>query len=164
VDALKWQENSMNSKLSWSVGTGLLTLSAVMAPAQSAENSAADQKHQPLMIHRLYTGPDGQTHADEIEAKFVGGANAVYKLIANSGAELHRAPPCRVADWHTAPRRQYVITLSGHAELEVAGGKKIEIGPGDIDFVEDTTGKGHITRTVGSEDRVTIQIPVSDGK
>jgi hypothetical protein len=25
-----------------------------------------------------------------------------------------------------------------------------------------TTGKGHITRTVGTEDRVTIQVPISD--
>jgi hypothetical protein len=55
-----------------------------------------------------------------------------------------------------------VITLSGHAELEVAGGKKISLGPGSIDLVEDTTGKGHITRTLGTEDRVTIQIPISD--
>jgi hypothetical protein len=31
------------------------------------------------------------------------------------------------------------ITLSGHAELEVAGGKKIELGPGSNDLVEDTT-------------------------
>jgi hypothetical protein len=111
----------------------------------------------------LYTGPDGLTHAEEIEAKFApAGGNDVYKLMANSGAELRRAPPGRVADWHTAPRRQYVITLSGHAELEVADGKKISLGPGSIDLVEDTTGKGHITRTLGTEDRVTIQIPISE--
>src|SRR5256886_9663951 len=48
------------------------------------------------------------------------------------------------SDWHTAPRRQYVITLSGQGELEVAGGKKIPVGPGHIELVEDTTGKGHI--------------------
>ena len=113
------------------------------------------------MIIRLYTGPDGLTHSEEIEAKFApGGGNDVYKLMANSGAELHRAPPGRVADWHTAPRRQYVITLSGHAELEVAGGKKISIGPGNIDLVEDTTGKGHITRNV--EDRIVVTIPLDD--
>ena len=126
-------------------------------------NTAAAQKHKPVVITRIYTGPDEQSHAEEIEAKFApGGGNDVYKLMANSGAELHRAPPGRVADWHTAPRRQYVITLSGQAELEVAGGKKISLGPGSIDLVEDTTGKGHITRTVGTEDRVTIQIPISD--
>jgi hypothetical protein len=53
-------------------------------------------------------------------------------------------------------------TLSGHGELEVAGGKKIQVGPGSINLVEDVTGKGHIARTVGNEDRVTIQIPVTD--
>ena len=134
----------MKSKSAWFIATALLGTSVVMQPAQSAEDAA--QKHKPLMITRLFTGPDGQTHAEEIEAKFApGGGNDVYKLMANSGAEIHRAPPGRVADWHTAPRRQYVITLSGHAELEVAGGKKISLGPGSIDLVEDTTGKGHIT-------------------
>jgi hypothetical protein len=149
----------MKSKCAFVIGTGLLSLAVLVPPAQSAEEA----KHKPLMIHRLFTGPDGQTHAELVEAKFTGGGgNDVYKLLANSGAELHRAPPGRVADWHTAPRRQYVITLSGHAELEVAGGEKISLGPGDIDLVEDTTGKGHITKTVGNEDRVTIQIPISD--
>jgi quercetin dioxygenase-like cupin family protein len=155
--------NLMKSKCAWLVGTGLLSLSFVMLPTLCRHNAAAAQEHKPLMMTHLYTGPDGQTHAEEIEAKFtsVSGAD-VYKLLANAGAELRRAPPGRVADWHTAPRRQYVITLSGHAELELVGGKKIQLGPGSIDFVEDTTGKGHITRVVGNEDRVTIQIPVSD--
>jgi hypothetical protein len=156
-------DSLMNAKCAWFIGAGLLSLSVLMPAAQSAEEAA--QKHKPIMIIRLFTGPDGQTHSEEIEAKFApGGGNDVYKLMANAGAELHRAPPGRVADWHNAPRRQYVVTLSGYGELEVAGGKKILVGPGNIDLVEDTTGKGHITRTVGTEDRVTIQIPINEGK
>jgi hypothetical protein len=152
----------VKSKRAWLIGTGLLSLSVLMQPAQSAEDAAAAQTHKPVVITRIYTGPDGQTHAEEIEAKFApGGGNDVHKLMANSGAELHRAPPGRVSDWHTAPRRQYVITLSGHGELELSGGKKISVGPGNIELVEDTTGKGHITRVVGTEDRVTIQVPLS---
>ena len=81
--------------------------------------------------------------------------------VANAGAELRRAAPGRVADWHTAPRRQYVITLSGHAELVLSGGQTIQVGPGSIELAEDLTGKGHITRTIGTEDRVVILIPVS---
>ena len=151
----------MTAKFAWFVGTGLLGVCVVMPTAQSAEDAAA--KRKPLMINRLYTGPDGLTYAEEIEAKFApGGGIDSYKLLANAGAELRRAPPGRVADWHTAPRRQYVITLSGHGELEVAGGKKIQVGPGSINLVEDVTGKGHITRTVGNEDRVTIQVPLTD--
>jgi hypothetical protein len=142
---------------------GLLGLSVHVPPAVSADDAAAAQKHNPLMINRLYTGPDGQTHVEEIEAKFASGSGVeAYKLLTNAGAELRRAPPGRVADWHTAPRRQYVITLSGHGELEISGGKKVLVGPGSIELVEDVTGKGHITRTVGNEDRVTIQIPLTD--
>jgi hypothetical protein len=69
-----------------------------------------------------------------------------------------------VSDWHTAPRRQYVITLSGRGEIELAGGKKIALEPGHIELAEDLTGKGHITRVVGTEDRVTIALPVSAGR
>jgi hypothetical protein len=62
----------------------------------SAEDAAAAQKHKPLMINRLYTGPDGQTHVEEIEAKFVSGGEVDgCKLLANAGAELRRAPPQR---------------------------------------------------------------------
>jgi quercetin dioxygenase-like cupin family protein len=66
-----------------------------------------------------------------------------------TGAELHRAAPDSVVVWHTAPRPQYVITLSGQGELEVSGGKKIRVEPGYMDLVEDTTGKGLITRVNG---------------
>jgi uncharacterized cupin superfamily protein len=153
----------MKSKCAWIIGPALLSFFVVLPPAQGAEDAAAAQKHKPVMITRIYTGPDGQSHAEEIEAKFAPGSGTdVYKLLANAGAELRRAPPGRASDWHPAPRRQYVITLSGQGELELSGGNKVSVGPGHIELVEDTTGKGHITRTVGSEDRVTLQVPISD--
>ena len=152
----------MNSKRALLIGTGLLSVSVLMQPAQNAKGAAAAQNHKRVMITRLYTGPDGQTHAEEIEALSPDGGSNAYKLMANSGAVLNRAPPGRVADWHTAPRRQYVITLSGHGQVELIDGTKIDLGPGSIDLAEDLTGKGHITRVIGNEDRVTISIPVSD--
>ena len=151
----------MRSKGTWLIAAGLLGLFVLISAAQTGHDVA--QKRKAVFITRLYTGPDGLTHAEEVEAKFTaGGANEVYKMMTTPGAELHRAPGGRVSDWHTAPRRQYVITLSGRGELEVAGGKKIPVEPGHIELVEDTTGKGHITRVVGTEDRVTLQLPLSD--
>ena len=121
------------------------------------------QTHKPVLITRLYTGPDNQTHAEEVELKFTRGSPAeVAKMMQVTGAELHRTAGGSVDDWHRAPRRQYVITLSGRGEIEVAGGKRISVGAGNIDLVEDTTGKGHITRVIGTEDRVTLQLPLSD--
>ena len=119
------------------------------------------QTHKPLFMTRLYTGPDNQTHAEEVEINFTT-PGEVSKMVQVTGAELHRAPAGRVSDWHRGPRRQYVITLSGRGELEVAGGKKIPIEPGHIELIEDTTGKGHITRVVGTEDRVTLYLPLAD--
>src|SRR5580692_3871318 len=93
------------------------------------------QTHKPLMITHLYTGPDNQTHAEEVELKFTPGNPAeVSKMMPITSAELHRTAGGRVDDWHRAPRRQYVITLSGHGEVEVAG----------------------------AEDRVTLQLPLAD--
>ena len=117
-------------------------------------------RSKPVMITRFFTGPDGLTHAEEIRATFPQGGG-VYNLLANSGAQIRRTPPGRVNDYHTASRRQYVITLSGHGELVLSGGQTIQVGPGSIELAEDLTGKGHITRTVGTEDRVAIVIPVA---
>ena len=151
----------MRSKAMWIIAAGVLALLVVAAAAQKASDGAA--KKGSVKITRLYTGPDGQTHAEEIEAKFApSGNNEAYKMLGITGAQLTRAKPGTVIDWHTAPRRQYVITLSGQGEVEVAGGKKLQLGPGHIDLVEDTTGKGHITRVVGNEDRVTLQLPLAD--
>ena len=153
----------MNSKRTLLIAAGLTGLLVLGSGAQSGRNAVDSQKRKPVSMTRLYTGPDGQTHAEEMQAKFTAGsANEVFKLMAITGAELHRAAPGTVIDWHTAPRRQYVITLSGQAEIEVAGGKKIAVGPGHIDLVEDTTGKGHITRVTGNEERVTLQLPLSE--
>ena len=153
----------MNSKRSVLITVAVTGLFVLVSGAQSGRNGTGSSKRKPVPMMRLYTGPDGQTHAEEMEAKFtVGSTNEVFKMMAITGAELHRAAPGTVIDWHTAPRRQYVITLSGQGEIEVAGGKKFAVGPGHIDLVEDTTGKGHITRVTGTEDRVTLQLPLSD--
>jgi quercetin dioxygenase-like cupin family protein len=148
----------MRSTTTWLIAAGLAAIFVLVLGAQTG----GSQKHKAVMITRLYTGADGQTHAEEVEAKFTASSptNEAFKMMGITGAELHRAAAGTVQDWHTAPRRQYVITLSGRGEVEVAGGKKIALGPGHIDLVEDTTGKGHITRTI--EDRVTLTLPLSD--
>jgi hypothetical protein len=148
----------MNAGLVLLISACLLSISALMPSAHSAEGVAPNGR--PVMITRFFTGPDGLTHAEEIEVKFAPGGGA-YNLLASSGVQLRRTPPGREIDYHPASRRQYVITLSGHAELVLSGGQTIQVGPGSIELAEDLTGKGHITRTVGTEDRVVILIPVS---
>ncbi len=123
----------------------------------------AAQRHTPITLTRLYAGPDGQTHAEKIEVKLLPSAlragleeSETRKV---SGAQFFRWPRGYVWDWHNAARAQYVITLSGRGEVELAGGQKIMLNPGQIVLAEDVTGKGHITRSIGSEDLVLLIAP-----
>ena len=44
------------------------------------------QTHKPVFMTRLYTGPDNQTHAEEVELKFTPGNPAeVFKLTQVAG-------------------------------------------------------------------------------
>jgi quercetin dioxygenase-like cupin family protein len=153
----------MRSTTRWLVAVGLMGLIVLLVRARPGRDAVADQTRKPVIITRLYTGPDGQTHSEDMEVTLTGNPlNEVSEMLKVTGAEIHRAPPGKVSTWHTAPRRQYVITISGRGEIELADGKKIPLEPGHIELAEDLTGKGHITRVVGSEERVTIQLPLAD--
>jgi len=79
----------MRLTVTWAIAAGLATIFAFLSSAQSVS-----QKHKAVMMTRLYTGPDGQTHAEEMEATFTAGnANEVFKLMSITGAELRRAAP-----------------------------------------------------------------------
>ena len=67
-------------------------------------------------------------------------------------------------DWHNAPRRQFVVNLTGEVEIQTSDGKVRRFGPGSILLAEDLTGKGHISRGVGNVKREVLFIPLSDPK
>lgn len=114
-----------------------------------------------MKIVRLYTGSDGESHFEEIEVEFKPVADT--ETSANreaTGFVFRRAPAGHFHDFHPAPRRQYVITLSGQGEIETRDGTKRRFGAGDVMLADDTTGRGHITRVVGNQPRTYVMIPV----
>ena len=137
----------------------LVGSSVLLWRAHTDRDVVGAQAPKPIMMTRIYTGPDGLSHAEEVAMKMNGGVSEMMKV---TGAQFSRRPPGPASDWHVGPRRQYVITLSGRAELEVAGGKKVAVRPGHINLIEDTTGKGHTTRNIGPDDRIVVTIPLTD--
>ncbi len=137
----------------------LVAVFLVVWRAHTDRDVAVAQTRKPIMMTRIYTGPDGLSHAEEVEMKLTDGRTS--EMMKATGVEFSRRAPGPASDWHTGPRRQFVITLSGRAELEVAGGRKVAVGPGHINLIEDTTGKGHITHNLGTEDRVVVTIPLA---
>jgi len=142
----------------WAI-VALIAAFVVAWRAETNQDVAAAQGRKPIMMTRIFTGPDGLSHAEEVEMMLNGNVSEMMKA---TSAEFSRRPPGPVSDWHVGPRRQFVITLSGRAELEVAGGKKVAVGPGHINLIEDTTGKGHTTRNIGPDDRIVVTIPLAD--
>lgn len=104
---------------------------------------------------RLYTGGDGTTQIEELGLET---HPELTTLQAARGIVFRAQAPGYFSDWHTAPRRQYVITLAGQAEIGLRDGSLHRLGPGDVNLAEDVTGTGHTTRVVGSEPRVTATI------
>ena len=149
----------MRSITRFLVGVALAGTFVLMWRAQTDRDVAVAQTRKPIMMTRVYTGADGLSHSEEVEMKLTG--NGISEMKATS-VQFSRRPPGPASDWHVGPRRQFVITLSGRAELEVADGKKVAVGPGHINLIEDTTGKGHITHNLGPDDRIVVTIPLED--
>ncbi len=54
-------------------------------------------------------------------------------------------------EWHDAPARQLVLTLTGTLDFQTRAGKHFTIRPGDVLLAEDTTGSGHSWRLVDDQ-------------
>ena len=120
-------------------------------------------------IWRVYSGQDGRSHLAEEPLAMkpftdVEGAHGEgTALQSTAGIAFRVSPPGYVLSWHCAPRRQYSISLSGAAEIEVGDGTVVCLQAGDVVLAEDLTGQGHITRVVGDRPRFYAIVPLAAG-
>ncbi|HET9359583.1 MAG TPA: hypothetical protein VFO58_07535 [Vicinamibacterales bacterium] len=138
---------------------------AAILVSLAAVSSHVSAQRQVTMVTRLYTGTDGQSHAEDIEVAW-----RPAKLRAElSDSESVRVTSANFLRWprgfvwagHPASRRQYVVIVSGRGEVDVGGGRKVQLAPGRVLLAEDTTGKGHTTRVGPDEDLVMLLVPLA---
>jgi quercetin dioxygenase-like cupin family protein len=134
-------------------------------PIISSPTRVSSQSHARAVVTRLYTGADGQSHAEDTEVSWqpaqLRAELSESPLVNATGARFLRWPRGFVWTGHAASRRQYVVILSGRGEVEVAGGKKVQLAPGRVVLAEDVTGKGHVTRIGPDEDLVMLLVPLA---
>ena len=111
-----------------------------------------------MAIFRMYTGPDGKSHWEE---QTLAEHPTLTKPQATAHIVFSEQPAGKFLDWHPAPRRQYVIVISGQLEIGFGDGTTRRFGPGDARLVEDTTGQGHNTRYIGPGPVITATIPLA---
>jgi hypothetical protein len=104
-----------------------------------------------MKITRLYTGTDDRSHFEEIEVPFESREDfGLFTIPEPAKAFFFREiPPDWKYEWHNVVCREYVVMISGEAEIEVGSGDVRLFRPGDVLLAEDMTGQGHRTRVIG---------------
>ncbi len=131
----------------------LLLFSSEKLQAQEKSNNIKVLKYV-----RLYADSTGESHFEDLtidlnEIEFAPPAPPIFTSDLNPSSNYGFASvlPGWESEWHPAPKRQFMIYLSGTIEAEASDGEIRQFGPGSITLAEDTIGKGHKSRVVGSD-------------
>jgi quercetin dioxygenase-like cupin family protein len=112
---------------------------------------------------RVYADERGETHFEDVHVPRerrespTGTVDEVTAAIPVEGL-VFRLVVSEASDTepHNAPRRLFIVQVDGSVEVEVSDGEKRVVGPGSVLLVEDTTGKGHVTRSLTPGPRATL--------
>jgi len=118
---------------------------------------------------RAYADENGESHFEDVEVgltpvDFAPPAPPMNLSAFTPATQFGfvSAPLGWYGDWHPTPRRQIFFSLSGEIEAEVSDGEMRRFGPGSVTLLEDTWGKGHTSRVVGSADVLLAVVQLED--
>ena len=114
----------------------------------------------------LYTGADAKTHFKEESMLWQPVSSAVTEsphvtpLQKATHIGFLRLPVGRRSHWHPAPRKQFVMVLTGVMEVEAGDGQKRTFTPGSVLVVTDVDGEGHRTNVLGDQEVLAVWVPI----
>jgi hypothetical protein len=139
----------------------ILSLGGIAAIAGAFGRAAAEETSAGKKVIRIYADADGNSHIQELPIATKPGKTRRTDTAPVTALSYAEYTSSSVEDWHRAPGRQFSISMSGEIEVEVSNGVKHAIHTGDIVFLEDLQGKGHITRILTPVTNIFIR--VADG-
>lgn len=117
----------------------------------------------------IFADSEGESHFEDVQVDlglvdFAPPAPSMHVSAFAPAARVGflKLAPGYFGDWHPTPRRQFMICTAGESEVEASDGEVRRFGPGDIALVEDTTGKGHRSRIVGTDQYVNVIVQLPD--
>ncbi len=128
----------------------ILTAALVFSVWVAMVGQATTQASAVQPVTRMFSDAQGDTHIETVMMD-VGRSSG---FSATGTAYFSRFAADMDLDWHPAPRRQFIITLSGPGyEIETSDGSVAQLPPGSVLLVEDTNPahRGHKTRSLGGE-------------
>jgi hypothetical protein len=115
-----------------------------------------------MKIHRLYADKNGESHFETVDIPLTDSSRAgrLSARMPATGIIFREVAPDYDLDWHPAPRRQYIVNLDAGVQITASDGESRMIGAGEILLVEDTWGKGHLSKAVDGTMRHCLFIPI----
>jgi quercetin dioxygenase-like cupin family protein len=115
-----------------------------------------------MKIIRLYADDKGESHFQDIEVEFEAPtpSGRVSARQPATGIMFREVPGEYDLDWHPAPRRQYIINLDAGVQLTASDGEVRRVKAGEVVLVEDTWGKGHLSKAIENKTRHCIFVPI----
>ncbi len=127
-----------------------LTAVRMLCVGVAATGLAMAQASAVQPVTRMYSDAQGETHIETVMMD-LGRSNG---FSGTDTTYFSRFATDMDIDWHPAPRRQFIITLSGPGyEIETSDGNVAQLPPGSELLDEDTNQahRGHQTRSLGGE-------------
>ena len=115
-----------------------------------------------MRIHNLYTDAKGESHFRDIEVEWAEErrGSKLSKRLPATGIIFRETVAEYDLSWHPAPRRQYIVNLDAGVQITASDGESRKIGAGEIILVEDTWGKGHLSKAIDGKMRHCLFIPI----
>ena len=115
-----------------------------------------------MRIHNIYVDDKGESHWRDIQVEWAEERNfsKLSKRLPATGIIFRETTGNYDLDWHPAPRRQYIINLDGGVKITASDGVAREIGAGEVILVEDVSGKGHLSQSIGGKLRHSIFVAI----
>ena len=103
-----------------------------------------------MNVLRIFSDADGIARVErrEVPLQIDAQGRATSPAFPAGRFFFRETPPGHVHGRHRAPQRQLIFVASGAGEIELDDGSRWPFGPGDVIFAENTTGQGHVTRTL----------------
>jgi hypothetical protein len=101
-----------------------------------------------MRMYRIFTLPSGESDIEIREVPTTGTERPMSATFNCNALFCRETPEGHEQGLHNAPRRQLIFLTSGLLEVESSTGKRFILRPGDLIFAEDTSGRGHITRSL----------------
>lgn len=126
---------------------------ALAATGCGKANAAISAPPPGLMeVLHVYSDADGITHARRVRVYGTNNPIPVVEVVAGSigTGDSH---------WGTAPNKRFSINTTGDLDVELADGTHHHVGKGDLVFIDDQGGKGHLSHMLTPVANLFIIVP-----